>query len=59
MSAAALSDIERELIAVTDEIDWKDDFLLVREIDALRNIARKIGAEVELTRLREREGSHA
>lgn len=57
MSAAVLSDIERELIAVTDEIDWKDDFLLVREIDALRNIARKIGAEVELTRLREREAS--
>lgn len=57
MTAAVLSDIERELIAVTDEIDWKDDFLLVREIDALRNIARKIGAEVELTRLRERESA--
>lgn len=57
MSAAVLSDIERELIAVTDDIEENSDYWFTHQVDALRNIARKIGAEVELTRLREREAS--
>lgn len=53
MNAQFLADIERELIEVTDHIDWYDgDYLFNRQIDTLRNIARKIGAEAELTRLR-------
>lgn len=55
MNPQFLADIEAELIRVTNEIDWDDeDYALNRQIDDLRNIARKIGAEVELIRLGQR-----
>lgn len=53
MNAQFLADIERELEEAIDAIDERDDgYWFNRQIDTLRNIARKIGAEAELTRLR-------
>lgn len=51
MSAAILFDIERDLIELSHEIGgWDDD-----AAEKLRAMARKIGAEAELTRLRARQ----
>jgi uncharacterized coiled-coil DUF342 family protein len=53
MNAQFLADVEKELSEVADAIDWKDELYAYNaQIDALRNISRKIGAEIELVRLR-------
>lgn len=58
MNAQVLADIERELVAVIDDLDWRDDnYEFNRQIDALRNVARKIGAEAELIKLGKREAA--
>lgn len=58
MNAQFLADIEQELVAVVDDLDWRDaGYEFVRQIDALRNVARKIGAEAELIKLGKREAA--
>ncbi len=55
MNAQTLADIERELSEITDNIDWRDEnYEWNSQIDALRALGRKIGAEVELIRLGQR-----
>lgn len=55
MNAQFLADIESELVDAIDRIDFDDtDYAFNQQIDALRSIARKIGAEVELIRLGQR-----
>lgn len=58
MNAQFLADIERELVEAIDDLDWRDDgYEFNRQIDALRNVARKIGAEAELIKLGKREAA--
>jgi hypothetical protein len=53
MNEQFLADVEKELSEVADAIDWKDEFYSFNsQIDALRNLSRKIGAQIELVRLR-------
>ncbi len=55
-SAVPLEEAEEDDIDI--DIDWDDeDYALNRHIDDLRNIARKIGAEVELIRLGQRNAA--
>lgn len=49
MNAQFLADLENEMLALLDQVEW--DW----QADKLRVIVRKVAAELELTRLRERE----
>lgn len=51
MTAQFLADLEAEMLALVDEMEWN------WQADKLRAIARKVAVQLELTRLRDRDAA--